>query len=284
MLTDEGKQPRIKRYKIGQQEIVQADCLRVLKRMPSHSVDVVVTSPPYNIGIPYRHYPDCKTESEYLEWIFAIAHQIRRIIKPKGSFFFNISGSSIHPWLPFELMVRLRALFVLQNHIVWVKSISIGEESFGHFKPLNSQRYLHHGHEHIFHLTCDGSVQLNRLGIGVPYKDKSNIVRRGHKYDKRCRGNTWFIPYPTVQKRSEKFDHPALFPVALPEYCIRLHRRENTYENVPENLHVLDPFMGTGTTLLAAQNLRCTGVGIEIDKNYVSIACKRLREMFCEMS
>ena len=281
ILAGKGKLPRIKRYKVGQQEIVQADCLRVLKRMPQHSVDVVVTSPPYNIGLSYRHYSDCKTETDYLEWMVAVATQIRRILKPDGSFFLHISGSSAQPCLPFELVVRLRSLFVLQNHIVWVKSISIGEESFGHFKPLNSQRYLHHGHEHIFHFTRDGSIPLNRLGIGVPYKDKSNIKRRGHQHDRRCRGNTWFIPYPTVQKRSGKFDHPGLFPVTLPEYCIRLHgcKLEDHKLQGHKNTHVLDPFMGTGTTLVAAQNLGCTGIGIDIDVEYIAIARSRLREM-----
>lgn len=268
--ADSARAPRLRRYRIGLQEIVRGDCLRVLKRMQEHSVDVVVTSPPYNIGLSYRSYPDRRAEEDYLDWMVAIGTQLRRVLKPDGSFFLNISGSSAQPWLPFELAVRLRTLFVLQNHISWVKSISVGADSFGHFKPMNSQRYLHRGHEHVFHFTCDGTVQLDRLGAGVPYKDKSNIARRGHSQDRRCRGDAWFIPYQTVRGRAEKFDHPGTFPVALPEQCILLHGREQA--------HVLDPFMGTGTTLLAAQNLGCTGVGIDIDADYVAVARARLRD------
>ncbi|OUI95396.1 DNA methyltransferase [Acetobacter indonesiensis] len=259
---------RSRRYKVGRQEIVRGDCLRVLRRMQADSVDVVVTSPPYNIGLSYRSYPDRKEEAHYLDWMMEVAAGLRRVLRPDGSFFLNISGSSAQPWLPFELAVRLRSLFVLQNHITWVKSISVGDDSFGHFKPMNSKRYLHRGHEHLFHFTLEGDVILDRLTAGVPYKDKSNIARRGHAQDRRCRGDAWFIPYETVRGRSEKFDHPGTFPVALPEQCILLHGRKDA--------DILDPFMGTGTTLLAAQRMGCRGVGIEIDADYVAIARRRL--------
>ncbi|GAN60163.1 DNA-methyltransferase [Acetobacter cibinongensis] len=259
-----------RRYKVGQQHLVRGDCLRVLQRMPAETIDVIVTSPPYNIGLSYRTYADRREEEDYLDWMMEVAASLRRVMRPDGSFFLNISGSSAQPWLPFELVVRMRELFVLQNHITWVKSISVGEESFGHFKPMNSQRYLHRGHEHLLHFTLDGDVLLDRLNAGVPYQDKSNIARRGHRQDRRCRGDTWFIPYETVRGRSEKFDHPGTFPVALPEQCIRLHGRKKA--------KVLDPFMGTGTTLLAAQRMGCSGVGIDIDEDYVAIARRRLVE------
>ncbi|MFT8463081.1 DNA-methyltransferase [Acetobacter persici] len=261
---------RAQRYKVGQQQIIRGDCLRALRRMEAESVDVIITSPPYNIGLSYRSYPDRKEENEYLDWMLEVAHGLRRVLRADGSFFLNISGSSAQPWLPFELAVRLRDLFVLQNHISWVKSISVGEDSFGHFKPMNSQRFLHRGHEHLFHFTLHGDVTLDRLSAGVPYKDKSNIARRGHVQDRRCRGDAWFIPYETVRDRKQKFDHPGTFPVALPEQCLLLHGQEDA--------QVLDPFMGTGTTLLAAQRLGCSGVGIEIDPEYVAIARQRLRE------
>ncbi|CEF55266.1 DNA-methyltransferase [Acetobacter ghanensis] len=261
---------RAKRYKVGRQDIVLGDCLRALRRMQAETVDVIVTSPPYNIGLSYRSYPDRREENDYLDWMVQVATELQRVLKPDGSFFLNISGSSAQPWLPFELVVRLRDLFVLQNHISWVKSISVGEDSFGHFKPMNSQRFLHRGHEHLFHFTLNGDVLLDRLSAGVPYKDKTNIARRGHRQDRRCRGDAWFIPYETVRGRSEKFDHPGTFPIALPEQCILLHGRQKA--------KVLDPFMGTGTTLLAAQRLGCSGVGMEIDAEYVAIARTRLMQ------
>jgi site-specific DNA-methyltransferase (adenine-specific) len=253
---------------VGRHRLITGDCLAVLSAMAEGTVDVAVTSPPYNIDLRYRAYRDTREEADYLDWMVAICAELRRVLKPEGSFFLNISGSSSRPWLPFELIVRLRPLFALQNHITWVKSIAIGEDSSGHYKPVNGSRFLNHAHEHIFHLTRDGQVKLDRLAIGVPYKDKSNIARRGHAQDLHCRGNTWFIPYRTVQSRAEKFHHPGTFPVALPQWCIRLHGQPAPV--------VLDPFMGTGTTLVAAHREGGHGIGIDIDPSYVAIASGRL--------
>jgi site-specific DNA-methyltransferase (adenine-specific) len=254
----------------GSHRLICGDCLTVLPALEAGFVDVVVTSPPYNLGLSYRDYYDKRNEDEYLDWLILVAREIRRVMKADASFFLNISGSSSAPWLPFELVVRLRPLFVLQNHITWIKSIATKSDSIGHFKPVGGQRFLHHNHEHIFHLTLSGDVKLDRLAIGVPFKDKSNIARRNHAKDLRCRGNTWFIPYDTVQSKAAKFHHPGTFPLALPRWCIRLHGRSNAV--------VLDPFMGTGTTLVAAELEAASGIGIDIDPSYVAIGRRRLIE------
>lgn len=256
--------------RIGAHRLICADCLAALPRLPPELVDVIVTSPPYNLGISYRQYKDRRAEHEYLDWLLRIATELRRVMRPDASFFLNISGSATAPWLPFELIVRLRELFVLQNHITWIKSVSVGNNSVGHYKPVGGKRFLHHNHEHIFHLSLTGAVPLDRLAIGVPFKDKSNIARRGHAKDLRCRGNTWFIPYDTVQSRAAKFHHPSTFPVALPRWCIRLHGRQDAL--------VLDPFMGTGTTVVAAELEGARGIGIDLDPAYVAIAQARLGE------
>jgi len=248
--------------------LLTGDCLVHLAAMAPASVDVVVTSPPYNLGLRYAAYRDRREESEYLDWMVQVCTALLRVMKPDASFFLNISGSPLRPWLPFELIIRLRELFVLQNHITWIKSIATPEDSVGHYKPVAGARFLNQAHEHIFHLTRTGDVQLDRLSIGVPFKDKSNIARRGHAQDLRCRGNTWFIPYQTVQSRSEKFHHPGTFPVDLPRWCIRLHGRKHAV--------VLDPFMGTGTTLVAALLEDAQGIGIDLDPAYVEIARQRL--------
>jgi len=244
------------------------DCLEILGGMEPASVDVVITSPPYNLGIGYRQYHDSRAEADYLDWMVEVARALRRVMRPEGSFFLNIAGSSTQPWLPFELIVRLRPVFALQNHIVWVKSIATGDDSVGHYKPVPGPRFLHRNHEHLFHLTLSGDVRLDRLAVGVPFKDKSNIARRGHAQDLRCRGDTWFVPYATVQDRAQKFHHPGTFPVELPRWCIRLHGQPGTV--------VLDPFAGAGTTLLAAEAEGARGIGIEIDPAYVETARLRL--------
>jgi DNA modification methylase len=168
-------------------------------------------------------------------------------------------------------MVRLRGLgFFLQNHITWIKSIGMETESRGHFKPVGGRRFMHHNHEHIFHLTLSNNVELDRLSIGLPFQDKTNIARRGHDRDLRCRGNTWFIPYSTVKSKAQKFNHPGTFPVELPLWCIYLHGGDN--------LTVLDPFVGTGTTLVAARLARARGIGVDIDPTYIETARQRIEQ------
>jgi site-specific DNA-methyltransferase (adenine-specific) len=255
-------------YSIGRHEIIVGDCTTVLPAMPPVSVDVVLTSPPYNLGTEYRSYDDRKPREQYLQWMHDIGLLIQPILKSTGSLFLNVGSTNQDPWLAYDVANALRSLFVLQNHIIWVKSISIGQDSVGHFKPINSRRFLNQNHESILHFTHAGEVPIDRLAIGVPFKDKSNIERRGHAQDLRCAGNCWFIPYETVQAKWQKFNHPASFPVELPMRCLKLH-------GGPEMV-VLDPFLGSGTTLVAAERLGHRGIGIELDQQYVDAAMTRL--------
>ena len=254
----------------GRAPVYTGDCVAVMEsRITKASIDVVVTSPPYNLNLAYNTYDDTRTEAEYLEWFTVVADEVKKVLKPDGSFFLNIAGSNSQPWLPFELIVRLRKVgFHLQNHITWIKSISMDSGSSGHFKPISGKRFMHHNHEHIFHLTLTNKVQLDRLAIGIPFQDKTNIARRGHERDLRCRGNTWFLPYSTVKSKAQKFNHPSTFPVELPLWCIYLHGGTSPT--------VLDPFMGAGTTLVAARLAGVRGTGIEIDPAYVETAESRL--------
>ena len=257
-----------KSKKAGNQELISGDCLDAMAEIEPESIDVVVTSPPYNLNLAYNTYEDFRGETDYLDWMVEVATSVKRLMKPNASFFLNIAGSSSQPWIPFELATRLRSHFVLQNHIVWVKSIGIGLDSTGHFKPIAGKRFTHHNHEHIFHFTIDGNVELDRLAIGVPFRDKSNIARWGHKRDLRCRGNTWFIPYKTVRSKAQKHHHPGTFPVELPLWCIYLHGSRSA--------SVLDPFVGSGTTMVAAQVAGARGIGIDLDQSYLATAVERI--------
>lgn len=250
------------------QRVIDGDCLDHMRAMSAGSVDVVVTSPPYNIGIAYGTYDDRRPRDAYLAWMAEVGRALHRVLKPGGSLFLNIGATNADPWIAADVASNLRPDFVLQNHIVWAKSVSLGEDTVGHFKPINSRRFLNQNHEAIFHFTKTGQVEIDRLAVGVPFKDKSNIARWGHKADRRCAGNVWFIPYKTVRSRAQKFDHPAGFPVALAERCIRLHGTEGAV--------VLDPFLGAGSTLVAARRLGCEAIGIEIDASYADTARRRL--------
>ena len=259
------------RWHIGNQTVVRGDCLIELQAMETASVDVIVTSPPYNIGVDYHQHDDRQPRAVYLTGLFARVAELHRVLKPAGSFFFNIgTGTKDDLALPYAVInVILKAGFVPQNRLVWIKSIAVDGVIRGHNKPVNSPLYLTRMFEDVIHFTRHGDVQLDKLAIGVPFADKSNIARRGHAEDKRDRGNTWFIDYDTVQRKAQKFDHPAGFPVELPTWCIKLH-------GLRPDLVVLDPFLGAGTTLVAAQQLGCRGIGIEIDPQYVETARKRL--------
>ena len=248
-----------------------------MARLPEEHVDLVVTSPPYNLGVRYGKYSDRQDRQSYLSWCEKWAAEIRRVLKPNGSFFLNIGSAPSNPMLPHEIVMQLRGNFVLQNTIHWTKSISIEDRqgavrSFGHFKPISSKRFLNDCHEYIFHFTIDGRVELDRLALGVPYQDKSNIARWQHTRgtDLRCRGNTWFVPYQTIQSRAKERPHPATFPVQLAEWCIKLH-------GVTRVRTMLDPFLGIGNSAIAAQ--RCgvkEFIGFEIDEAYLAEAKRRI--------
>lgn len=254
---------------VENQTIMIGDCLLRMAELADQSIDLVVTSPPFNIGIKYGLYDDNQPRSQYLQSLRAIGNQIHRVLKPSGSLFLNVGSSNVDPWVLFDVAGVFRDLFVLQNHIIWIKSISIGDDTTGHFKPINSSRFLNHNHEAIFHFSKTGHVPIDRLAIGVPFKDKNNIRRRNHAADRRCAGNCWFVPYPTVNSKARKFDHPCGFPVELVKRCIRLHGVTNAV--------VLDPFLGAGTSLVAAWELGCVGFGVELDPVYAAAALTRLR-------
>jgi site-specific DNA-methyltransferase (adenine-specific) len=253
----------------GKQTVVVGDCLAGLAYLADKSIDVCVTSPPYNIGVAYRTHHDRMPKDDYLAWMGKVARQIARVLRDDGSLFLNVGQTNIDTWIAYEVAVRFRDSFVLQNNISWVKSISVSDDTFGHFKPITSKHFLNNNFESLFHFTKNGHVEVDRLAIGVPFKDKTNIERWGHTRDRRCAGNVWFIPYKTVQSKTEKFDHPAGYPVDLPKRCMLLHGRVDA--------KVLDPFLGAGTTLVAAEQLGMSGIGFEIDPSYAETAVARLK-------
>jgi len=253
------------------------DCVAGMSKLPASSVDIVVTSPPYNLGIRYGKFADTADRESYLNWCGEWAAQIQRVLQPNGSLFLNLGAAPSNPMLPHEIVMRLRPMFVLQNTIHWIKAISIPNDegveiSRGHFKPINSRRYLNDCHEYVFQLTKTGRVEIDRLAIGVPYQDKSNVKRWSHTQgsDLRCRGNTWFVPYQTIQNREKERPHPATFPVQLVHWCIKLH-------GLTRVNRMLDPFLGIGNSAVAAKECGVREfIGFEIDEEFLREAKRRL--------
>ncbi|MGB0992457.1 MAG: DNA-methyltransferase [Akkermansiaceae bacterium] len=263
-------------------QLINEDCLAGMGALLDKSVNLVVTSPPYNLGIEYDTYRDTAERLDFIEWCMQWAAEVKRVMADDGSFFLNVGAAPKNPLLPHQLLLALTdgktPLFVLQNTFHWVKSISVetrqGETiSAGHFKPINSKRFVNDCHEYVFHLTKTGEVPLDRRAAGVPYVYKSNIKRWGHTggEDKRCRGNTWFIPYDTIQKRSDDRPHPATFPIGLVEQCIRIHGGEG-------DVDLLDPFNGIGTSALAALRMELASyTGFDIDEGYLEVSRERIK-------
>lgn len=268
-------------------QFILGDCLESLKDIGDKSITTVVTSPPYNIGLKYHKYKDKKPRDQYLEWIYDIFVELKRILKDDGHIFLNMGYTNKDPWISMEVALKLKDLFVLQNNITWVKSISIGEDkddTHGHFKPINSDRYINVTNENIYHFTKTNKIKINREAVGVPYKWKCNLIDRKtgeHRInkktglpveDKRCKGNSWFIPYDTINSKKERGSHPATFPEKLVEHCIKI-------ADVKEGI-ILDPFIGSGTTVRVAKKMSDTiegynlsGIGIDIDEKYIEY-CK----------
>lgn len=260
----------------------QADCIELLSRLPRESVDVVVTSPPYNLGVRYRTYDDALPRREYLAWTRRWVKAVARVLTPDGSFFLNVGAKPTDPWAAMDVAQAARRYLTLQNTFHWIKSIVIDRTSVGgralsrdlavgHYKPINSTRFVNDCHEFIFHFTPGGTTPLDRAAVGVPYQDKSNVSRwRAAARDLRCRGNAWFMPYDTIKNRERDRPHPATFPARLPEQCLRLH-------GVDRVRLVVDPFVGLGATAVACARLRLPFVGIDLDEHYLAEAVRRTR-------
>src|SRR2546428_11808922 len=173
----------------GESHFFLADCRDVFRHLEAHSVDVIVTSPPYNLGIRYNRYQDSLTQADYLAWTHDWVAEAARVLSPEGSLFLNVGAKPTDPWTALDVAQVVRSHLQLQNIIHWIKSIAIDRDSagaaaaldrdvaVGHYKPINSPRYVNDCHEFIFHFTPGGNTSLDRLALGVPYQDQSNIAR-----------------------------------------------------------------------------------------------------------
>jgi site-specific DNA-methyltransferase (adenine-specific) len=258
------------------------DCVDVLSELPEATVGVVVTSPPYNLGIKYRSYRDDMPRREYLNWTDKWVRAIARVLAPQASLFLNVGAKPTDPWIPLEVAQVARRRLKLQNTIHWVKSIAIEREAageraldrdvaVGHYKPINSERFVNDCHEYIFHFSPAGRTRLDRRAVGVPYQDPSNIKRWAQAGSGlRCRGNTWFIHYETIQSRDRDRPHPASFPPKVPEQCVRLHGLERAGL-------MMDPFLGLGSSAIAAVRLGVDFIGVEMDEHYLREAVARVK-------
>ncbi len=235
---------------------------RRMSEIRSSSVKVCVTSPPYFRNKEYE--TQYSTYDQYLSYLNEVWLEVRRVMSDSGLLFVNIGDSFDNQFKSHDVAKRIVNLgFRFVQTVIWVK---------GHYTPVQGNKHLNHLFEYLFIFSKSDKYALDRLGIGVPYKDKSNIGRwKVAKRDVRCRGDVWNINYETVQRHSQKL-HDAIFPVELPRLCIKLVRAKETDV-------VLDPFLGSGTTIVAADQLGVRSIGYEINREYEKVIRKKLENV-----
>jgi len=259
------------------------------KRVKDESVDVAVFSPPY-----------FERDGYTMPLMREIGRLLGRVLKPGARAFMNfgqIKEDLERPMKAHRLLLHSSSEddhdheLVAGQQIIWVKSIAMGGWSEtcdscntdvtvplhcrGHVQPINSDRLLNYSWEYVFTYTkglSKDAPPLDRLAIGVPYADKSNLTRgtRGKNGDLRCAGDIWFIPYKTTGSKSKK-RHQHSYPLELARRCIRL-------SGVPQGSLVFDPFMGGGTTAIAARLCGMNAVSYDCDKASLATAIKLWKE------
>lgn len=225
--------------------------------LPVDTVDAVVTSPPYKADFLWYN-------------IYAMADQLRDVLRGPLWLNFGDMATRMNRAPSVAQSFEERGFTWLQT-IIWVKSI-FGK---GQFTPRPGIRGFNSTHEYIY-LMLPTSFRrqwqgLDRLAIGEPYTDKSNITRFKRNHDLRCPGTVWFMPYETVQSKHQKL-HSHRFPLELPTRCLQA-------SFLRKNAWVLDPYAGSGTTGLAAKNLNCNSIMYERDEDMIPIVQERIPDV-----
>ena len=253
--------------------IFNDDCNNILRHIKPESVDLIVTSPPYCMKKAYESPED--DISTFQQCHRDIFNKIYKLLKPGGSICwqvgYHVSGACVIPldYIVYEIFMKrsrnYRYPLVLRNRIVW---------TFGH--GLNSERRFSGRHETILWFTKGDFATFNLDAVRIPqkypgkraYKGKNKGQLTGNPLGKNP-SDVWDIPNVKAN-HVEKTDHPCQYPVAIPSRLIRALTG-------PEAL-VLDPFMGSGSTGVAAILEKRSFIGIEKDTKYFQIAQKRLND------
>ncbi len=239
-------------------------CFDVLKKLPSSSVDLVVTDPPYNLEKKFNQKSFKKMEDDkYGLWLDSWMTELKRILKPEGTIYVCCDWSSS----PLVYMC-LKKFFIVRNRITW-------EREKGRANSANWKNNI----EDIYFATKSDNYTFNlnkvmiKKSVLAPYKDQSGqakdwFAEKGGKYRLTAPSNVWTditVPYWSMPENTE---HPTQKPEKLIAKLILASSNENDL--------ILDPFLGSGTTSVVAKKLHRNYIGIEIDKGYAAIAEQRL--------
>lgn len=256
-----------------------------MKKFPGNSVDVVVTSPPY-AEQRKRSYGGVPA-NEYVSWFLPIADELFRILKPTGTFILNIKENVTRGernTYVLELILGLRERgWLWTEEFIWHKKNSFPgkwpnrfRDSWERLLQFNKSRKFVMYQEAVMVPMGDwAKSRLNKLSKTDLIRDESKVGSGFGKNIANWVGRELVYPTNVLHLATEcsNRSHSAVFPRALPEWFIKLFSQEGDL--------VLDPFMGSGTTLLAAKELNRKYLGIEINPDYCKDAAKYL-EKGCE--
>jgi site-specific DNA-methyltransferase (adenine-specific) len=227
-----------------------------MSELPSNSVHLVVTSPPYNVG---KEYDEDLDLNEYREFLKRVFREVKRVLVPGGRLCINIANLGRKPYLPLHIYIIQDMLdlgFLMRGEIIWNKAGG-GSPSTAWGSWLSAKNpTLRDQHEYILVFSKDTFTRQN------PFGRKSTISREEFlEFTK----SVWTFPAVSAKE----IGHPAPFPVELPYRLIQLYTFEGEV--------VLDPFMGSGQTAIAALKSKRFYVGYEIVPEYVELAQKRIK-------
>lgn len=235
------------------------DVIKTLARIPSESIDLVVTSPPYNFGHAYAQDPhdDTREWNEYFAKLLKVWTECERVLKPGGRIAVNIQPL-FSDYIPTHHIIsgQLQKLGLLwKAEFVWEKNnYNAKYTAWGSWKSP-SMPYIKYTWEF---------VEVFDKGTHKKAGRREDIDITADEFKEWVLGR-WTIP---PEHHMKDFDHPAMFPEELPRRLMKLFSYRNDI--------VLDPFNGVGTTTLVAWKLRRRFVGIDISRQYCDMALRRI--------
>jgi adenine-specific DNA-methyltransferase len=246
--------------------LYHGDCLKFLKGIPDESIQLIVTSPPYNIGKEYEKKLNLK---QYIEQQASVIKECVRALSRSGNICWQV-GNYVDNGSIVPLDTVLYPIFIdlglkMRNRIVW------------HFEHgLHCSKRLSGRYETIIWFTKSSDYVFNLDPIRIPQKYPGKKHFKGPRAGKySCNplgknpGDVWIIPN-VKSNHVEKTIHPCQFPVELIERLILSMSNESDW--------IFDPFLGTGTTIVAALRHNRRGAGAETEKKYVDIAVHRIEQ------
>ena len=243
--------------KIGKYlDVVLCKNSRRLKQIPSSSVHLMVTSPPYNVG---KDYDDDLNLTEYMEMLDDVFSETYRILVNGGRVCINIANVGRKPYIPYHKFIMdamLKNGFLMRGEIIWQKGAGAGSSTAWGSWLSASNPVLRDTHEYILIFS---KGKFNRKS-----KEKESTISRDEflEYTK----SVWtFNP-----ERAKKVNHPAPFPIELPYRCIQLYTFKNDI--------VFDPFCGSGSTAISAINSQRHFLMIDNNEDYVKTTKSRIKE------